>query len=87
LLIRTWVMSCRAFSRLIEYECIRWLFAKLNVDEMEFDFLATPRNAPMRDFLQQIRKEPALPRCHLSREQFLQNCPESSHVIEEPANG
>lgn len=85
--IRTWVMSCRAFSRLIEYECIRWFFAKLDVDQMEFDFLPTARNAPMRDFLQQIRKAPAEPGCHLSREQFLRNCPESSHVIEEPANG
>jgi FkbH-like protein len=87
LCIRTWVMSCRAFSRLIEYECLRWLFAKLNVDEMEFDFLPTTRNSPMRDFLQQIRNAPAEPPCHLSREKFLRNCPESSHVIEEPVNG
>jgi FkbH-like protein len=87
LCIRTWVMSCRAFSRLIEYECLRWLFAKLNVDEMEFDFLPTTRNSPMRDFRQQIRNAPAEPPCHLSREKFLRNCPESSHVIEEPANG
>lgn len=87
LCIRTLVMSCRAFSRLIEYECIRWLFAKLDVDEMEFDFLPTARNTPMQDFLQQIRGAPAGPGCHLSREQFLRNCPESSHVIEETANG
>jgi FkbH-like protein len=85
--IRTWVMSCRAFSRLIEYECVRWLFAKLDVAEMEFDFVPTARNTPMRDFLQRIRKAPAEPGCHLSREQFLRNCPESSHVFEEPANG
>ena len=42
--IRTWVMSCRAFSRLIEYECVRWLFTKLEVEELEFDFLPTARN-------------------------------------------
>jgi FkbH-like protein len=86
LYIRTWVMSCRAFSRLIEYECLRWLFANLNIDEMEFDFAATERNVPMREFLQRICNAPAQPLCRLTREQFLQACPESSHVIEESAN-
>jgi FkbH-like protein len=85
--ISSWVMSCRAFSRLIEYECIRWLFAKWDVDELEFDFLPTARNAPMQDFLQKIRNAPAAPHCRLSRAQFVLNCPESSHVIEEAANG
>jgi FkbH-like protein len=85
--VRAWVMSCRAFSRLIEYECIRWLFDKLNVDEMEFDFLPTARNAPMRDFLQQFRNTPAEERCHLLRDRFLQNCPKSSHILEELSNG
>jgi FkbH-like protein len=85
--VRTWVMSCRAFSRLIEYECIRWLFDKLNVDEMEFDFLPTARNAPMRDFLQQFRSTPAEERCYLRRDSFLKNCPQSSHILEESANG
>jgi FkbH-like protein len=85
--IRTWVMSCRAFSRLIEYECVRWLFAKLDVEELEFDFLPTARNTPMQNFLQQIRNAPAEPNCRLSRAQFLQTCPASSHVVEESPNG
>jgi FkbH-like protein len=87
LCIRTWVMSCRAFSRLIEYECVRWLFAKLDVEELEFDFLPTARNTPMQNFLQQVRNAPAEPHCRLSRAQFLQRCPVSSHVIEESPNG
>ena len=85
--IRTWVMSCRAFSRLIEYECVRWLFTKLDLEELEFDFLPTTRNTPMQNFLQQIRNAPAEPHCRLSRAQFLQSCPASSHVIEESPNG
>ncbi len=85
--IRTWVMSCRAFSRLIEYECVRWLFAKLDVEELEFDFLPTARNTPMQNFLQQVRNAPPKPHCRLSRAQFLQNCPVSSHVVEESPNG
>jgi FkbH-like protein len=87
LCIRTWVMSCRAFSRLIEYECVRWLFAKLDVEELEFDFLPTARNTPMQNFLQQVRNAPAEPHCRLSRAQFMQNCPASSHSVEESPNG
>jgi FkbH-like protein len=85
--IRTWVMSCRAFSRLIEYECVRWLFAKLDVEELEFDFLPTARNTPMQNFLLQVRNAPPEPHCRLSRAQFLQSCPVSSHVVEESPNG
>ncbi len=33
--IDTWVMSCRAFSRRIEYMCLEQLFAKFDVDEIE----------------------------------------------------
>ena len=87
LCIRTWVMSCRAFSRLIEYECVRWLFAKLDVEELEFDFLPTARNTPMQNFLQQVRNAPAEPHCRLSRAQFMQSCPRLSHTVEESANG
>jgi predicted enzyme involved in methoxymalonyl-ACP biosynthesis len=87
LCIRTWVMSCRAFSRLIEYECVQWLFAKLDVEELEFDFMQTARNTPLRNFLQQVRNAPPEPHCRLSRAQFMQNCPPLSHSIEESANG
>ena len=86
LCIRTWVMSCRAFSRFIEYECLRWLFAKLDVEELEFDFLPTARNTPMQNFLQQVRNAPAEPHCRLSRAQFIEACPELTHVVEESPN-
>ena len=87
LCIRTWVMSCRAFSRLIEYECVRWLFAKLDVEELEFDFFPTARNTPMQNFLQQVRNVPAALHCRLYRAQFMQSCPALSHSVEESPNG
>lgn len=87
LCIRSWVMSCRAFSRLIEYECIRWLFTRLDVEELEFDFVPTTRNTPMQNFLQQIRDAPAAAHCRLSRAQFTENCPTLSHAVEESPNG
>lgn len=86
LCIRTWVMSCRAFSRFIEYECLRWLFAKLDVEELEFDFLPTPRNTPMQHFLEQVRNAPPEPHCRLSRAQFTETCPELTHIVEESPN-
>lgn len=83
LCIRTWVMSCRAFSRLIEFECLRWLFERLDVEELEFDFLPTARNTPLQNFLQQVLGAPAQPRSRLSRAQCMQNCPASGHSIED----
>jgi predicted enzyme involved in methoxymalonyl-ACP biosynthesis len=76
-------MSCRAFSRLIEYECLRWLFERLDVEELEFDFLPTARNTPLQNFLQQVLNSPATPRSRLSRAQFTQHCPVSGHSIED----
>jgi FkbH-like protein len=87
LCIRTWVMSCRAFSRLIEYECLRWLFTAVDVEELEFDFLPTARNTPMQNFLQQVLNAPAEPHCRLSCSQFMESCPSSGHSIEELTNG
>jgi FkbH-like protein len=43
--IDTWVMSCRAFSRHIEYKCLNYLFETLEVSEIELDFLPTTRNS------------------------------------------
>lgn len=50
LYVDSWVMSCRAFSRRIEYQCLKYLFEKLDVDEIVFDYKATSRNGPLQDF-------------------------------------
>jgi len=54
LLVGFWVMSCRAFSRRIEHQCLKYLFTKMGAHEIVFDFLATPRNGPIQDFLGQL---------------------------------
>jgi len=46
-----WVMSCRAFSRRIEHQCIKHLFEQMAVDRIEFDYLPTVRNKPMQKFI------------------------------------
>ena len=83
--IETWVMSCRAFSRLIEYQCLVQLFSKLGVDTIAFDYVPTARNTPMRDFLQRICGPGA--ECRVSLADFMKRCPALSHGVEELPNG
>jgi len=45
-----WVMSCRAFSRQIEFQAIRQLFGKMGVSVIRFRFKPTDRNGPLRTF-------------------------------------
>jgi FkbH-like protein len=85
--IDTWVMSCRAFSRRIEYRCLEELFARFDADEIDFDFAATPRNAPMRNFLAEILGKNPEPGCCLTRRTFLERGPKTHHRILEAVNG
>ncbi len=78
--IDTWVMSCRAFSRRIEYICLEQLFAKFDVDEIELDYVKTDRNSPLREFLGDILGETPWPACTISR-QLLEA---HSNVVREP---
>lgn len=68
--INTWVMSCRAFSRRIEDKTLEQLFAKLDVDEIELDFVATERNSPLREFLTDILGETPATCCVIARRAF-----------------
>ena len=46
-----WVMSCRAFSRRIEYALLEYLFSREPIEEMILNFRPTERNGPLREFL------------------------------------
>ena len=48
--VETWVMSCRAFSRQIEFQSIRQLFDKTGASEIRFCFKPTDRNGPLQTF-------------------------------------
>jgi len=52
--LHTWVMSCRAFSRRIEFQCLRYLFDEFAVREINLDFETTPKNGPLRVFLERV---------------------------------
>ena len=50
-IVDIWVMSCRAFSRHIEFQSLRHLFANSGASSARFLFLPTDRNGPLQTFL------------------------------------
>ena len=46
-----WVMSCRAFSRRLEYHTLDGLFRHAEAEELEFAFQPTDRNQPLQEFV------------------------------------
>jgi FkbH-like protein len=62
-----WVMSCRAFSRGIEYRCLEELFAKFDVDEIELNYSQTDRNSPLTQFLTEILGVAPSSNCTISK--------------------
>jgi FkbH-like protein len=75
LFIDAWVMSCRAFSRRIEHQCLQTMFDRYAAREIFFDFRPTPRNGPLRDFLASIAgQQPDAP-FTLNRALFEENRP------------
>ena len=79
--VSTWVMSCRAFSRRIEHATLRYLFERLEVDRISFEFEATERNTPLREFFADLKipESPAI----LERKDFDARCPQLPHALEE----
>jgi FkbH-like protein len=46
-----WVMSCRAFSRMLEHHTLDALFRYSGAEWIEFDYRITDRNSPIQQFL------------------------------------
>jgi FkbH-like protein len=53
--LNVWVMSCRAFSRRIEHQCLELLLDRWKTVELAVEH--TERNGPLRDFLAHIGAE------------------------------
>jgi FkbH-like protein len=79
--VKAWVMSCRAFSRRIEHQCLNYLFATFEPDEIIFDYEATPRNRPLQDFFSELLGGPPRQEISLSRELFERNAPPLFHRV------
>ena len=79
--IKSWVMSCRAFSRHIEHACLNYLFENFDVGEIELDYQETPRNGPLREFLSQFLDDKPASLCKIPREVFQNRKPDLFHIV------
>jgi predicted enzyme involved in methoxymalonyl-ACP biosynthesis len=87
LFLDTWVMSCRAFGRRIEYRCLEELFERFGAKQIEFDFLATDRNGPLQEFLGPLLGNGPTPESRLSHEVFRERRLETFHRVAELSRG
>lgn len=77
-----WVMSCRAFSRRIEFQCLQAIFDRFGADRILLDFRETPRNSPLRDFLRALfDNAPLETPLVLTRDQFHSRTPQLHHTV------
>ncbi|HEY7306812.1 MAG TPA: HAD-IIIC family phosphatase [Bryobacteraceae bacterium] len=81
--VETWVMSCRAFSRRIEHQCLRAMFERFQVSQVEFRFVPTPRNGPAGDFFAVFLGAVPSDCFVLTRRQFDARCPALYHRVEQ----
>ncbi|MEK7762850.1 MAG: HAD-IIIC family phosphatase [Nitrospirota bacterium] len=84
--VKAWVMSCRAFSRRIEHQCLNYIFVTFGADEIIFDYEETPRNRPLQDFFSELFGGPPRQGISLSREVFERNSPRLFHSVTGEAN-
>jgi FkbH-like protein len=81
--IATWVMSCRAFARRIEHRCLAVLLDRYRASRIEFDYAATAKNGPVRDFLTPILGADPCPPVRIDQQQFQTKCPSLYHTVRE----
>jgi FkbH-like protein len=79
--VEAWVMSCRAFSRRIEYRMLDAIFSNLLVDSIEFQFIPTERNMPLREYLASISGRTPDAGMRLSKSAFYDACPPLHHTV------
>jgi FkbH-like protein len=81
LFIDTWVMSCRAFSRRIEFAVLAELFRRYSPSELILDVTVTSKNGPLRSFIKSLTAVEPSGTCSASRERFDTTCPRLYHRL------
>jgi FkbH-like protein len=79
--IDTWVMSCRAFSRRVEHQCLKSLFEQHGAAQILLEFSPTAKNGPLQDFFATILGERPDGPFVVTRVQFEQSCPPLYHRV------
>jgi FkbH-like protein len=77
------VMSCRAFSRLIEFQILRRLFEVSGAESILLKFTPTERNGPMQTFLGRLNSSgfSAPDGIQVSAAAFAEACPTLNHEV------
>jgi FkbH-like protein len=82
--VESWVMSCRAFARRIEYQCLQALFKRFSAPLIRFNYRKTERNGPLRQFFADLVKTGVTDsNLQLSIEEFKRSCPTLFHQVRE----
>lgn len=80
--VSTWVMSCRAFSRRIEFHTLQCLFETSGARSLTLKYRPTERNQPLQEFLAAINPAESEGELRiLSREQFAAAAHELPHQV------
>jgi FkbH-like protein len=74
--VENWVMSCRAFSRRIEYHSLGFVFKTFGAEVVELEFRSTEKNIPMQKFLDGGFCRKTEKDCRISRKVFQRHCPQ-----------
>lgn len=81
IVIDTWVLSCRAFNRRIEHQCLQQLFELFPACNLRFEFHSTAKNTPLQTFLGYYAGLPLPPQIELSRKSFFEKVPRLYHRV------
>jgi FkbH-like protein len=79
--VDAWVLSCRAFSRRIEFQCLNQLFACEGVQRLRFAFEATAKNGPLQSLLGHFFAGPLKPGLELTAAEFAAKAPKLYHRV------
>jgi FkbH-like protein len=83
LTVDSWVMSCRAFARRIEHQCLKFLFDTFDCNAITFDYRQTPRNGPIGSFLMELLNGMPSTNAEISKDGFSAVCPRLFHHVKE----
>ncbi|HEX4020398.1 MAG TPA: HAD-IIIC family phosphatase [Acidobacteriaceae bacterium] len=75
ILVDSWVLSCRAFSRRIEFACLLALFDFCSAQQIQILWRRTDRNSYLQEFLSQLPGETIEASIKIDREKFRRACP------------
>jgi FkbH-like protein len=77
IVVDSWVLSCRAFSRRIEHSTLQALFDQTGCNQFQFEFQETNRNGPFQKTLRELTGEtPKAGLVTLSQTSFETNAPQ-----------